>query len=274
MFPQILQHLTKLFADNSFHNDYNQLQLRKEGDKMTEQINYITTEDGSFIFYRCYGQGFPLFLLHGNNQDGTFFKQQIQAFSQHYQVFVVDSRNHGQSTNNAPTLTFQQMAADLHSIMVFEKITKANLLGFSDGANIALYFTFLYPTFVHRLILNAGNTHRQGIKFYARLFTFFQQQWYRLLRRWLPQYQNKLKILSLLDQELPLSNDDLTNLATPTLIIVGKQDVVKVAHSLSLVRLLPHATFVLVPNSGHRLAQTNAKQFNHEVLHFLGGKTT
>lgn len=107
---------------------------------MEKQKKILLTTDKSLIYYEVSGQGFPLFLLHGNGGSGKYFKKQVPEFSRYFKVFTVDSRGHGRSTNNSTTLSFEQMADDLHMIMDQEHITQANIVGFSDGANLAMVF--------------------------------------------------------------------------------------------------------------------------------------
>lgn len=47
------------------------------------------------LYYEEKGEGEPLILLHGNGEDGTYFKNQIEYFSKSYRVIVVDTRGHG-----------------------------------------------------------------------------------------------------------------------------------------------------------------------------------
>ena len=49
-------------------------------------LNYIET-----------GEGFPQVLLHGNGEDHTYFKRQMEPFSQKYRVIALDTRGHGES---------------------------------------------------------------------------------------------------------------------------------------------------------------------------------
>ena len=38
------------------------------------------------------GEGFPLVLLHGNGEDHTYFKRQMEPFSPKYRVIALDTR--------------------------------------------------------------------------------------------------------------------------------------------------------------------------------------
>ena len=104
---------------------------------------YAKMPDGSEIYYEKSGQGFPL-LLHGNDGSGRF-SEQVPVLERYYTVYLVDSRGHGRSTNEASMLNFQLMAEDLNTIMLLEKIDQADFLGFSDGANLALVFASSFP---------------------------------------------------------------------------------------------------------------------------------
>jgi pimeloyl-ACP methyl ester carboxylesterase len=58
--------------------------------------------------------------------------------------------------------------------------------------------------------------------------------------------------------------------ATPTLVIVGDKDMITpVTHSEEIVRHLPDAEFVMVPDSGHVLMLEHADEVNAALLDFL-----
>ena len=53
--------------------------------------------------------------------------------------------------------------------MTSHEISNAVILGFSDGANIAMKFTINYPDKVKSLILNGGNLNPKGVKRTAQI---------------------------------------------------------------------------------------------------------
>ncbi len=236
---------------------------------MENEKKYAKMADGSVIYYEKCGQGFPLFLLHGNDGSGRFFSEQVPVFKQFYTVYLIDSRGHGRSTNQANTLSFRLMAEDLYTIMLLEGITKANILGFSDGANLALVFSSYYPKKVHRLILNSGNTLVKGVHFSARIASYLHYAWIWLISLFRPVHRKNLLVIKLLLQDIGLSTADLEKINSKTLIIVGKKDVIKLKHSLYLAKTIPNASFVLVKEQGHQLARKDPERFNKEVLEFL-----
>lgn len=236
---------------------------------MEKQKKILITADNSLIYYEVSGQGTPLFLLHGNGGSGKYFEHQVSEFSREFEVFTVDSRGHGRSTNQSGRLNFEQMADDLYQLMIQEQLTRADFLGFSDGANVAMLFAKKYPDLVHRLVLNAGNTKVSGVFFPIRLLTKIQYLCLKLLAPISEKAKKQLPIIQLLLNNIGITTFDLRRISAKTLVIVGRFDLIKKSHSLYLVKEIPNATFVLIPGQGHSFAKRNPKLFNKEILTFL-----
>jgi pimeloyl-ACP methyl ester carboxylesterase len=236
---------------------------------MKHKKKNIRTTDGSQIYYEVSGEGFPLFLLHGNGGSGDYFEKQRPAFSQYFKVFTVDSRDHGRSTNQSTTLTFEQMAEDLYMIMKHEQLDQADFVGFSDGANLAMVFAKQYPHVVHRLVLNAGNTVVSGVKLFFRILTALQYGMLSAAAVISSTAKKQLRIVRLMVKDINVTTTDLNHFHAKTLVIVGKYDIIKRSHSIYLAKEIPQAAFVLVAHQGHSFAKKNPELFNQEVLSFL-----
>ena len=115
------------------------------------------------LYDRECGTGFPLVLLHGNNGNGGYFAHQIPFFSTRYRVYAPDTRGHGASPRGDGPFTISRFADDLFDYFEQHGIAQAHLLGFSDGANIALTFALRHPECVRRLVLNGGNMTPAGV---------------------------------------------------------------------------------------------------------------
>lgn len=242
------------------------------GDVVKNEKKIARMSDGSEIYYEKYGEGPALFLLHGNGGSGRYFSKQLNSFSKHFNVYVIDSRGHGRSTNMQKETSFQLMAEDLVEIMRQEEIDHADLLGFSDGANLGMVFARFYPDKVDHLILNAGNTVPSGVRTIPHLLSYIQ---YAIV--WIGAFidtgmRNFLPILRLLFRDIGLSTDDLNHIQAPTLVIVGKHDSIKTQHSMYIARSIPNASFAIVTGQGHMFARRNPKRFNQEILQFLIGE--
>ena len=116
------------------------------------------------LHYIEQGQGQPLILLHGNGESCDYFEHQVSFFAKDYNVIAIDTRGHGKSPRGEKPFTIVQFAEDLHDFMDEKGITKANLLGFSDGGNIALTFALKYPERIDKMIIDGANLFPRGVK--------------------------------------------------------------------------------------------------------------
>ena len=76
-------------------------------------------------------------------RDGhEIFARMSELMSRYYRVILMDSRGHGSSLMKEEAaggdLTIPDMAADVVQVMEFLHVPRAVILGFSDGANVAL----------------------------------------------------------------------------------------------------------------------------------------
>ena len=126
------------------------------------------------LFYEEMGSGEPLILLHGNGEDHTIFNKIADYFSGKYRVISIDTRGHGESPMGEEPFSLYQFAEDLNDFMDEHNIEKANILGFSDGGNVALIFASKYPEKVIKLIANGANTRPSGIKTIVHLAMLFR----------------------------------------------------------------------------------------------------
>ena len=111
-------------------------------------------------YYIESGKGFPLILLHGNGENHEYFEHQIACFSKTRRVLALDTRGHGRTPRGSAPFTIGQFAEDLKSFMEEQGIEQADILGFSDGGNIAMVFAMKYN---NQQPLNKTN-ERQALK--------------------------------------------------------------------------------------------------------------
>ncbi len=220
------------------------------------------------LYYQEKGKGEPLFLLHGNGEDGTYFKNQIEFFSAKYRTLAVDTRGHGKSPRGTAPFTMEQFAEDLNELMNELQISRAIILGFSDGANIAMKFALKYPQKVTALILNGGNLDKKGIK--ARVQIPIEIG-YKIAKKFALNSQDakrNMELLGLMIYEPDIDFYELRSIQIPTLVIAGTRDMIKRTHTESIAENIPNARLAIVKGN-HFIANKKAKIFNKEVEDFL-----
>lgn len=116
------------------------------------------------LYYQEKGNKEPLILFARKRGGWLIFQKQIDYFSDRYRVIALDTRGHGKSSRGTAPFTIEQFSCDLYDFMAELEISNAVILGFSDGANIAMKFAIKYPNKVKALILNGGNLNPKGVK--------------------------------------------------------------------------------------------------------------
>ena len=210
----------------------------------------------------------PLFLLHGNGEDGSYFKNQIDYFSDKYRVIALDTRGHGKSPRGTEPFTIEQFSCDLYDFMVRLDISNAVILGFSDGANIAMKFAMRYPDKVRALILNGGNLNPKGVK---RTTQIPIEIGYRIAR-WFssksPDARKNAEMLGLMVNEPDIEPNELASIIVPTLVICGSKDMIKESHTKEIAENIPNAKLSII-NGNHFIANKQHATFNNAVEEFL-----
>lgn len=222
------------------------------------------------LFYEEQGSGTPLILLHGNGEDGTYFVHQLAYFSKNYRVIAVDTRGHGKSPRGSAPFTMDQFAEDLWNFLDQRSIDRAVVLGFSDGANIAMKFAFRYPERVRALILNGGNLNAKGVKRSVQIPIEIGYRMAKLFAGRSPKARKNAEILGLMVHEPNIPVSELRRIDVPALVIAGTKDMIRGSHTREIAAGIPNARLVLIPGD-HFIANREPDAFNRAVEDFLNG---
>lgn len=220
------------------------------------------------LYHTEKGAGFPLVLLHGNGEDSGYFAHQMDFFAPDYRVIAVDTRGHGKSPRGDAPFTLAQFAEDLRGLLDSLGIARAHLLGFSDGANIALLFTLRYPAYVEKLILNGGNLNPGGVKPAVQIPVCLGYSIAALCARFDRRAVWKRELLGLMVKEPHIAPEALSALRCPTLVIAGDRDMIKERHTRLIHASIPGAALAVLPGD-HFIAHKNPAAFNRAVADFL-----
>lgn len=104
------------------------------------------------LFYREFGQGSPVLILHGLFGFSDNWQTIAKGLSENHLVITPDLRNHGRSPH-VSTNTYPDMAEDLHTFMEQHWIFSAALVGHSMGGKAAMQLALSYPDTVERLVV-------------------------------------------------------------------------------------------------------------------------
>jgi len=104
------------------------------------------------LFYREYGKGQPLIILHGLMGSSDNWLPQAKMLSEHYHVWVVDQRNHGQSPHSE-AFDYKVLSEDILHFIQTHQLETPIILGHSMGGKAAMNFALAHPDMLDRLIV-------------------------------------------------------------------------------------------------------------------------
>ncbi|WP_192822331.1 alpha/beta fold hydrolase [Rufibacter sp. LB8] len=102
--------------------------------------------------FKVIGQGQPLIILHG--LFGTLDNWQTlgKQFSETFQVYLVDLRNHGRSPHS-DDFSYQLMSDDLLEFIDTHNLQNPYILGHSMGGKVAMNFALQHPEKLGKLLV-------------------------------------------------------------------------------------------------------------------------
>lgn len=220
------------------------------------------------LYYTEKGFGTPLVLLHGNGENGEYFKNQIDYFAKKYRVIAVDTRGHGKSPRGNKPFRLETFADDLKSFLDENNLKRVNLLGFSDGGNIALIFTLKYPDYVNKLAVNGANLFPSGLKAGFLMPVKLLYGLFYFLARFNKRAKRRLELLALMAKEPDILPEQLNDIKCPVLVMAGTRDLIKEKHTRLIAGSVPNSRLCFLKGD-HSIAKTNSLEYNKTVEKFL-----
>jgi pimeloyl-ACP methyl ester carboxylesterase len=237
--------------------------------------------NGVRIYYAEFGRGDPVILLHGGLGNIEQFGNQIPALETHYKVIAVDSRGHGRSTRSAAPFSYHLMADDVLGVMDHLRITKAAIIGWSDGGIIGLDLAIYHPNRLTKLVAIAANYSVSGLRnsktkseTLTEYYTLVRSDYERLSST-PKQYDNFLAAMRAMWRSQPeYTLTQLSSIQVPTLIVDGEYDeIVQREHTEELAHLIPGGRLVIVPESSHFVMFQRPNALNQTISNFLQGSS-
>jgi pimeloyl-ACP methyl ester carboxylesterase len=115
------------------------------------------------LFYRVYGAGRPLIILHGLFGLSDNWVTFARMMTDNFKIYIPDLRNHGQSPQSS-VMNYSAMAEDIFEFIQQHEITNPIILGHSMGGKVAMQFGIDYPELPNSLIIVDISTRKYIIR--------------------------------------------------------------------------------------------------------------
>jgi pimeloyl-ACP methyl ester carboxylesterase len=242
-------------------------------------------------------------MIHGAQGDQSMFSSFAPAFAHQFRVLTFDQRGSGLSEKPDMEYTMAMLADDTAALMEHVGFASAHVIGVSMGGMIAQEFALRHPRKVRALILgcttpggpkavrlggealtNAYSTkpmsaEERGKALAEAAFT----------KGYIEQHPEIIPAMIEARRQRPLdpvalahrmkaayahdTYDRLPQLACPTLVITGKDDVlISWENSRILAERIPSAKLVLLEPAGHCFWMEQPEQSREAIVAFLQGQ--
>ncbi|MDL2311329.1 alpha/beta hydrolase [Bacteroidales bacterium OttesenSCG-928-B11] len=215
----------------------------------------ITVNDVT-IHYEKSGNGKPLLLLHGNGEDHHIFDKLAAKLKNHYTIYAIDSRNHGES-EKTDLFSYETMREDMFAFIEALNLEQVSLLGFSDGAIIGLMMAIEDQSVFDKLVLLGVNLKP----------TDFRDKIYDII--WKNYNETKDPLLKLMLDEPNIELGDVRDIHTETLIIAAEKEVFKLETYTNLVNTMPNAKLKIIPGHKHETYIQDNDMLYEDLVRFL-----
>lgn len=249
----------------------------------TRASAYVARDpEGTRICWEEYGaaSGPPVVVLHGAFGAIGTMAPQIRALAATHRVVAVDSRGHSKSTNTADKLTYEMMSDDVLAVMDVARIERADIVGWSDGGNIALDIARRYPERVRKVVAFGAVYDATGAKeqdiaqmrtakpddgaFFPMRSSFEKNN--PNPETWPVFFQ---QVQTMLLTEPRWTVDDLRAIRAPVLLVNGEHDLVRIEHATEMKNAIAGARLEIIAGAGHEAPLAQADKVNALMLAFL-----
>ena len=207
-------------------------------------------------------------MLHGNMQDASYFDKQVVFFKNKFRVITIDSPGHGKSSFSIKRLSIDVMADHIVHLLKELDIDHFILLGFSDGANIALKIAQKIPERFLALVLIGANLYPEGLKSYILAPIKIVHGVLGLLR-FVPLLDRATQRLSLMVNDPKFDKKKIKEITVDTLLLAGEYDLIKESHLREIEDIIPNAELFIIKGTGHLLPTEKSEEINQLILEFI-----
>ena len=246
---------------------------------------------GTKLYVERFGHGAPMVFLHGGMTffDNTFLKQR-DYFAPDRTVIGIDQRGHGHSPDGSWELTYLMMAEDTAAVIAALGLGPVDVVGLSDGANIALLLARDHPELVRRVVASGANlrsdlapdererrshwSEQQWAEKIAKvgeaLPAWFRTDYARVSPDGSAHFQTILaKCYRLWSEAVVIETEDLRKIEAPVMVMAGDHDFASIEQTAEIYRGLPHGALMILPATHHGTFNERPELVNLAVREFL-----
>jgi pimeloyl-ACP methyl ester carboxylesterase len=249
-------------------------------------------------YYHSTGHNPPMIFLHGFMDNGLCYDRVAEQFIENHDVFLIDARGHGQSSDVTDNTTYHDLIEDVHDVCIENQLHDIIIGGHSMGGAEAGLFAAEYPDLVKAVILEDPGFSPKSSKTLLSISAFFlslvmphqknpaslekhearakkfnpkwvehdQLVWGKAEREFRMHYPGKdLKVLS----TSGTAKEVLPRIQAPILLITSQHGIISKKKALQFQSWAPNLKWIYIPNAGHSIRREQFDLFIDAIKQFL-----
>lgn len=228
------------------------------------------------IEYAVYGaehdQALLIFTGNGGNMHGHDYNI-LPEMAKHYKVIVLSTRGTGNTALGTDKLTFELEAEDAAKLLDYLGIKTTYIYGFSDGGNLGIVFTLLYPERVTKLCVQSPNINIFGTKLKTQLQIMWQYfiLCIECLYKTDPDFLRQREIKGMMAHQPNLQFKDLEQIQIPVLHIYAEKDMMYRTHNKRIDKHIPDCQSLMIEDATHTSTfESTETIINPALIEFFG----
>lgn len=226
--------------------------------------------------YEWASSGEPVLLLHGGLSDtDSYAEVMVSPLQNAFHLFAYDRAGHGRSADQPGSFYFDFQRDE--AIAFINTVIKkpVHLVGYSDGANIALMVAIARPDLVKSVVSIAANFNPAGLVelpvFDPANISAEDRAEYAEMSPDAPETLDLkiAKVHEIWKVEPNIEISEIAKINCPVLVMAGDDDVVKHSHSVELYEALPLGQLSIVPGTSHGLVKEKPEVVTEIIRSFL-----
>jgi len=217
--------------------------------------------NGLKMYYEIHGIGTPLVLIHGGGSTlQTTFGRVLHDLAKSHKVIALEMQAHGHTADIDRPLSFQQDADDVAALLKKLNIDKADIFGFSNGANTTLQFAIRSPEMTNKIIVASTFYKRAGAPdwFWDMMSnpTFegmpqpYKDEYLKINPDTKALFRMYERDVARMQSFPDISGEQMMSIKAPAFIIIGDRDVTTPEHAAEMHRLISNSRLAIIPG-GH-----------------------
>ena len=184
-------------------------------------------------------------------------------------MIAIDSRAHGKSVDSSDNpLTYEQMANDIKVLLDSLQIDSAYVWGQSDGGILGLLIAIHYPDKLAKLSTFGANLFPGE----EAVFDEINKMVLDTLTNTKDSYTKRL--YSLMAFQPHITEEQLSGIRCPVLIMTGDRDAVRLEHSIKIFNNIPNSNLFVMPGATHFGSYQKPELFNMVLIDFFNSPFT